>query len=133
MNELSRFRVGRAFECLDEATILADKKHYNACVNRLYYACFYAVNALLASKGLSSAKHAGVRGLFNQHYVKTEIIPRDLAAVFNDLFESRQESDYQDFFVVEKEAALEFIAPAERFVKHVATYLGFDRPEKANV
>ncbi len=127
MNELSRFRIERAFECLDEAAILADKNHYNACVNRPYYACFYAVNALLASKGLSSTKHAGVRALFNQHYVKTEIIPKDLAAVYNDLFESRQESDYQDFFVVEKETALEFMAPAERFVKHVASHLGFDQ------
>jgi hypothetical protein len=30
MNDLSRFRIGRAFECLDEAAIMADKKHYNA-------------------------------------------------------------------------------------------------------
>jgi len=126
MNDLSRFRIGRAFECIDEAAIMADKKHYNACVNRLYYACFYAVNALLASGDHSSVKHAGVRSLFNLHFVKTGIVPRELAAVYNDLFESRQESDYQDFFIVEKEAALEFIAPAERFVKYVASHLGFD-------
>ena len=46
--------------------------------------------------------------------------------MYNDLFESRQESDYQDFFIVEAAAALEFIAPAERFVKYVASHLGFD-------
>ena len=126
MKDLARFRIGRAFECLDEAAIMADKKHYNACVNRLYYACFYAVNALLASGGHSSAKHAGVRALFNLHFVKTEIVPRELAAVYNDLFESRQESDYQDFFVVEETAALEFLAPAERFVKYIASHLGID-------
>ena len=85
------------------------------------------MNALLVSGGLSSPKHAGVRALFNQHYVKTEIIPRDLAVVFNDLFEIRQESDYQDFFIVEKQAALDFIVPVQRFVKHVASYLGFDQ------
>ncbi len=126
MNELVKFRIGRVMECLEEASLLADKKHYNTCVNRLYYACFYAVNALLASKDLSSAKHAGVRALFNQHYVKTEIISRELAVVYNDLFELRQESDYQDFFVVEKDTALEFIAPANYFVKQIVSHLGYD-------
>jgi uncharacterized protein (UPF0332 family) len=126
MNDLSRFRIERAFECLDEAAIMADKKHYNTCVNRLYYACFYAVNALLASGDHTSVKHAGVRALFNLYFVKTGVVPRELAAVYNDLFESRQESDYQDFFVVESAAALEFIAPAERFVRYIASHLGFD-------
>ena len=127
MNELVKFRIDRAMECLEEASLLADKKHYNTCVNRLYYACFYAVNALLVSKDLSSTKHAGVRALFNLHFVKTEIISRELAVVYNDQFELRQESDYQDFFIVEKDTALEFIVPANNFVKQIASHLGYNK------
>ncbi len=126
MNDLVKFRMGRAFECLEEAKIMAEKEHYNTCVNRLYYACFYAVNSMFVSQGHSSVKHSGVRALFSIHFVKTGIVPRELSAVYNDLFESRQESDYEDFFVMDKTAALEFIEPAGRFVRHIASYLGYD-------
>jgi len=46
------------------------EKHWNACANRLYYACYYAVTALLARKELASSKHTGVKALFNHHFVK---------------------------------------------------------------
>jgi len=55
------YRMARARETLEDARILAEKGRWNACVNRLYYACFYAVSALLVRDGLSSSKHAGVR------------------------------------------------------------------------
>jgi len=51
--------------------LLKEGEEWNPCVNRLYYACFYAVSALLIQQGLSSSKHTGVRSLFNRHYVKT--------------------------------------------------------------
>lgn len=35
--------------------------------------------------------------LFNGQRVDTEKIPKDLARIFNDLFERRQEGDYTDF------------------------------------
>jgi uncharacterized protein (UPF0332 family) len=66
---------------------------WNPCVNRLYYACFYAVSALLLRHGFSSSKHTGVRSLFNRHFVKTGKISKALAQIYNDLFARRQESD----------------------------------------
>jgi hypothetical protein len=113
----------RAIECLAEADLLAVNGHYNACVNRLYYACFYAVNALLILNGYSSAKHSGIRSLFNQHFVKLNKIPKELAVVYNDLFESRQESDYEDFVSVEEHIAVGFMEPAKRFVKFIEKHL----------
>jgi len=62
------YRLERAKESLDEANILMERGHANTFVNRLYYACFYAVSALLLTKGLSSAKHSGVRALFHQNF-----------------------------------------------------------------
>lgn len=41
------YRMSRANEALEDARILAREERWNACVNRLYYACFYAVSALL--------------------------------------------------------------------------------------
>ncbi len=64
--DLVFYRMTRANETLGDARILANARRWNACVNRLYYACLYAVSALLVRHGFSSSKHAGVRSLFNR-------------------------------------------------------------------
>ena len=55
LDTLIHYRLERAQESLDEAHLLADAGRWNACVNRLYYSCFYAVSALLVRDGLSSS------------------------------------------------------------------------------
>ena len=97
LNDLIQYRIARARESLDEAVLLLDAGHNNASVNRLYYACFYAVLALLIKHSLSSSKHSGIRSLFNNNFVKVNIIPKETAIIYNSLFERRQESDYEDF------------------------------------
>ena len=71
--DLIAYRLMRAHETLEDACILANEERWNACVNRLYYACFYAVSALLLTDGLSSSKHTGVRSLFNRYYVNSTL------------------------------------------------------------
>ncbi len=44
--ELIKYRIDRAKSFLQEAGLLKESKFYHAAANRLYYACFYAVNAL---------------------------------------------------------------------------------------
>ena len=50
--DLVLHRMTRANGTLEDARILAKAGRWNACVNRLYYACFYAVSALLVRDGL---------------------------------------------------------------------------------
>ncbi len=116
--ELVSYRLQRARETLADARILADAGRWNPCVNRLYYA--YAVSALLIQEGLSSAKHTGLRSLFNRHFVKTNKVPKDKARIFNDLFERRQEGDYVDFVSFEESQVLPWIPEAEAFVQNLA-------------
>jgi len=118
--ELVSYRLQRAHETLADAHILADAGRWNPCVNRLYYACFYAVSALLIQEGLSSAKHTGLRSLFNRHFVKTNKVPKDKARIFNDLFERRQEGDYVDFVSFEESQVLPWLPEAEAFVQNLA-------------
>lgn len=46
-DDVVRYRLQRAREALEDARVLANASRWSACVNRLYYACFYAVSALL--------------------------------------------------------------------------------------
>ena len=117
--DLVQYRFARARETVEEAKVLAATNHWNACVNRLYYACFYAVSALLAKHELSSSKHSGVRSLFNNRFTRTGTVSKDVARVYNDLFDRRQESDYGDFFEFEEDDVRPWIADAESFVKTI--------------
>ena len=118
--ELFFYRLERAQETLEDARILANSERWNACVNRLYYACFYAVSALLIKEGYSSSKHTGVRSLFNLHFVKTGVVPKELARIYNDLFERRQESDYTDFITFKESQVQPLIPQAEEFVERLS-------------
>lgn len=117
--DLVGYRVESAYETIEDIRILEKEKRWKACVNRLYYACYYAVSALLIQKGLYSSKHTGIRSLFNLHFVKSGKVPKKYAKIFNDLFERRQESDYVDFVSFTQSQVQPWINQAEDFVKFI--------------
>lgn len=114
---LIQHRLQRARETLEEARLLSEMKHWNAAVNRLYYACFYAVSALLASRTMSASKHSQVRSLFSQHFVKTGLMSKDQAQLFNTLYDLRQESDYQDFFSADPQRVMPWLDDVNEFLQ----------------
>jgi uncharacterized protein (UPF0332 family) len=115
------YRLQRARQTLEDARLLANASRWNPCVNRLYYACFYAVSGLLLQDGLSSSRHTGVRSLFDRHYVRTGKVPRELAPIYNDLFERRQEGDYMDFVDFEEAQVRPWIDRVEQLIDHLAS------------
>jgi uncharacterized protein (UPF0332 family) len=128
LQDLVAYRLGRARETLEEAKLMADAGHANACVNRVYYSCFYAVSALLASRGLSSSKHTGVRSLFGRHFICAGLITPELGRFYNDLFESRQESDYKDFSRVSRDELPEMMEIAPRFIDAIEALIRHSTP-----
>lgn len=122
--DLARYRLERAYETLEEARIMAESNHWNTCVNRLYYACFYAVSALLVLHNLSSSRHSGVRALFNREFVNTGQFPNELAGFYNKLFELRQQSDYEDYYEAHPDEAHAWLPKAEQFIGEVAALTG---------
>ncbi len=114
------YRLERANESLDEANILMERGYANTFVNRLYYACFYAVSALLLVKGLSSARHSGVRALFHQNFIKEGIISKELGQLFDKLFDNRQKGDYADMVRFDLNIVRNWYDEAKEFVKKEA-------------
>jgi uncharacterized protein (UPF0332 family) len=45
--DLINYRLERAKETLEDAKLLAEKQRWNSAINRLYYAAYYAIIALL--------------------------------------------------------------------------------------
>lgn len=127
MNEetktLLRYRLERAKESLEEAKLLKDKGHGNTFVNRLYYACFYAVTALLLSKNLSSSKHAGVRALFHKEFVKPGVVAKELGQLYDRFFDNRQKGDYADLVRFDLHDVASWYGEAEEFVRSIEAIL----------
>lgn len=84
--ELVKYRISRADETIKEAMLLTNEGYYNAAINRLYYACFYAVQALLVKNGISSASHAGVKTMLSLNFVSKGLLDVEYGKTFSRLF-----------------------------------------------
>ncbi|MGA2915769.1 MAG: HEPN domain-containing protein [Sedimentisphaerales bacterium] len=119
--ELIEYWLRRADETLDEAKIMLKTNHPRGCTNRLYYACFYAITALLLSKDLSSSKHSGVMSLFNKHFIKPGIIPVAMGKFYSGIFDNRMESDYGSWDEFENESTENDIEQAAELIEKIAS------------
>ncbi len=117
--DLIRYKLSRAEETLAEAKVMLQTSHPYGAANRIYYACFYAVTALLLTRNLSSSKHSGVIALFNRHFVKSGLISVDMGKFYSRMFDNRLESDYADWVEVEEQDMQEELVHAEEFVNAI--------------
>lgn len=122
-SERVQYRLERARTTLSEAKALVPLESWHGCTNRLYYACFYAASALLKQYDFESKKHSGVLSLFNRHMVNGGIIPKEIAAVYNLLFDKRQKSDYADLVVLDRADVQHLVPQTEAFVDFITTLL----------
>ncbi len=117
--DLIRYKISRAEETLDEARVMLQTGHPYGAANRIYYACFYAVTALLLTRDLSSNKHSGVIALFNRNFVKPGLISVDLGKFYSRMFDNRLESDYADWVELEKQDVQDELVHAEEFINTI--------------
>lgn len=110
------YRLENAHKTLNEIHIHIEHELWNTAINRLYYACYYAVTALLINSGIEAQTHAGVRRMLALHFTKTEKLPIKLNKFYSDLFENRQTSDYADFTYFDRETVEELYERAIVFV-----------------
>jgi uncharacterized protein (UPF0332 family) len=121
--DLTIYRLSLAKETLENAKLCLDNKYYRDCINRSYYAAFYAIKAVLAVESIDFKRHKDAVGYFNKQYVATELFPRDVGKYLGRLKTVREASDYNDFFICSQEEALRQYQAAEYIIGEVETYL----------
>lgn len=121
---LSRYRFEKARQVLLSADMLMNMTNdYNSVINRCYYAIFHGVRSILALERKDFEKHSAVISYFRREYIKTRIIPVEASDILGEAFNSRNESDYKDFFEVSREQAEQQLCNAKRFLEIVDEYL----------
>ena len=117
---LIKYRMERARLTLKDAQLLYKQGGEPAgVINCAYYAMFYAALALLATIGQESSKHRGVLALFDQYFIKTKILLKEMGKFLHHAFDSRQLADYEDEVVPTKEQALGIIESAVQFITSI--------------
>ncbi len=120
--DLALYRIQTAKEDLRAAKILLDADEYKGANNRAYYAIFHAVNAIHALNGKAYKRHKDAIANFNKDYVKTEIFPREIGRKIGEAEEIRHASDYDDFYIANREESERQVAVAEEFIQLIEIY-----------
>jgi len=115
-NLLVTYRIQRAKETLAEADNLIKDNFYNAAVNRLYYACYYAVIALLIKNDITAQTHQGVKQMFSLHFIVNKKIDKQHSVFYSRLFNDRMSGDYDDFVQYDDEMIAALRPQAEDFI-----------------
>jgi uncharacterized protein (UPF0332 family) len=112
--------MDRSRQTLNAARLLHEQNADTASiVNRAYYAMFYAALALLATIGEETSKHSGVMALFDKHFIKTGILPKEMGKFLHTAFDSRQIGDYEDRSEISQAMAEQIVEFAVKFISSI--------------
>ena len=120
---LLQYRLAQSRETLHESEILLAEDAWRGAVNRAYYAMFYALLALLATRQLGTSKHSSALGLFDREFVKTGLFPKTLSRSLRLAFNLRQTHDYGELVELDRSTAKQTLQNAQEFVTAIETFL----------
>lgn len=105
-NEYVKNRIETAYKTYEAAKVLAESGFWNSAVNRLYYAVFYIVNAILVQNEIIAQSHSGVKSQFSLHFVKTGKFDKKYGKLLAELYDWRQKGDYESLYEFDSESVL---------------------------
>ena len=117
IKEVINYWIEKSIESLNAAKDELKAGRLSFSVNRIYYSCFYIVNALLLQRGLKFRKHSGVRSAFHKHIVKTGLVEPEEGMFYDELFEARQRGDYIELVQFEKRQVTKWLEMSNKFVE----------------
>ena len=113
----------KAESILAEQEILRQAGFWSTMVNRLYYALFHAVSALLISDGHEVGTHKGAAIRFQQYYVKTQLFTVEEGRFYSQLQSMRESADYNCSYDVSEDDVVSRIEPARQLVEKIRQYI----------
>jgi uncharacterized protein (UPF0332 family) len=69
--------------------------------------------------GAQTKTHNGVMALFDGHFIKTKLVPKEMGQFLRRVFEMRQTGDYEVETELTKENVLEALDYAEKFIPFI--------------
>jgi len=118
-----RYRLETARKTFEAARVLAEHGFWNSAVNRLYYALFYSVNALLYLYEIPAKKQSSVKSQFTLHFVKTGKFDKKYGQLLSELFDWRQRGDYDNIFDYDRELVMPLFYRVDQMLNLIESYI----------
>ena len=92
---------------------------WDVVANRLYYATFHAVSALLVHDGHKVGTHKGAVLHFGLHYVEEGIFTKEEARFYSQLQSLREKADYNIVWTSSKQDLFPLLPIAKGFIEKI--------------
>ena len=116
--------VEKADKLMKEAEDIAHLKHWDAVANRLYYAAFHAVSALLIKNQHPVGTHKGAIMTFGNFFVKTGLVSKEDGRIYSQLQTLRESGDYNCYIETTEEEIVPMIEKTKSFIALIKQLMG---------
>ena len=108
--------IERAEKIVQQFAVLQEQKFWDTLVNRMYYAIFHAVSALLIHNAIQVHTHRGALIAFNKEFVRTGVFSAEEGHLFSQLEGLRERGDYNCFIDATEEEIVPMIEPLKALI-----------------
>jgi len=115
--ELVKYWLEKSEESIESAKSEKKEGRLSFAINRLYYAMFYAMTAILTAKDETYSKHSGVRAALHRDFIKTGKVNNEIGKLYDELFNARHQADYTPLIEFEDGVVKKQIKQVEKAVK----------------
>lgn len=111
-----KYRLQKSVQSIKEAKLLMENGLNDTAMSRLYYAAFYALNALLSINGFNPKTPSGTKSIFNKEFILNGKIESHFSDFYSFLMAKRFEADYDDFVFIDEKKIQSVLVETEEFV-----------------
>lgn len=116
MVELELERTDRIMQQLP---ILISQQYWDTTANRMYYAAFHAVSALLIHNAIQVRTHKGSIIVFNKEFVRTGVFSVEEGKLYAQLEGLRERGDYNCFIDASEQEVVPLVEPLKEFIDKI--------------
>jgi uncharacterized protein len=118
-----KYWMEKARESMESARSEFDSSRNTTAVRNLYYACFYALTAVLLKEGHSFKKHTAVKAALHKDLIRTGMVEPGWGKFYNRIFDSRHEGDYQPLRTFDAEEVKVLLDQGAGFIAQMESLL----------
>ena len=115
--------IEKAENIVSQINELEKLSYWDNIANRLYYALFHVVSALLIFDKYNVSTHKGSIVLFGQFYIKTGVFNINDGRLFSQLQTIREKSDYNCAYQTSEDEIKPLIYPTIELIKRIKLYI----------
>ena len=109
----------RADRILLELPTYVQQQYWDTLTNRMYYASFHAVCALLIANGIQVGTHKGAIMKFNSEFVRKGVFTIEEGRLFSQLESLRERGDYNCFIDATEQEIMPFVEPLNALIEKI--------------